>query len=195
MSKALMVNGSRILTAQEAASIRSVISKPSNKALFDLMLYTGIRFSEVQQLVNNPDIFDEERKTVMIVSGKAKASQKCRNVMLCDAGMHAVKAFLDNPKLPSSSSSWQMNLIRWCEASGISTLPGTDASFNKYGITVRTTRKTLESWLLSAYPERIAWIALSQGHTETVSLNHYLNGAFTNGEKVEAVREVRGWME
>lgn len=189
---ALQVNGSRILSPAEAATIRSVIRKPSNRALFDLLLYTGLRFVEIRQLAETPEIYDRERRLLSIRSGKSRATQKYRNVILCNKGVVAVERYLQNPKLPASSSAWQTNLIRWCRQAGVSELPGRRGS-NPYGITVRTSRKTLESWLLSAYPNKISWVALSQGHTESVSLRHYLTAGFTNGER-EAIRgEVKGW--
>lgn len=194
MVSALTCNGSRVLTPGEADSIRRVISKPSNRALFDLMLYTGLRLEEVRQLIEHPEIFDEERRLLVIKSGKAKASQKSRNVILSDKGVEAVRAFLQAPKMPSSSSAWQMNLIRWSKIAGLSPLPDRSGEGgNVYGITVRTSRKSLESWLLTAYPDRAAWIALSQGHTETTALRHYLNVSFTDQERNDILDEVKGW--
>jgi integrase len=187
---ALICNGSRVLTPSEASAIRSVISKPSSRALFDLLLYTGLRLSEVKQLANNPAIFDEQRKTITIASSKKESTQKTRNVHLCENGIMAVKAFIDNPKIPSSPSAWQMNLIRWCRAGRVEPLAGKDPldTGNIFGITVRTTRKTLESWLLMSYPDRSVYIALSQGHTVLVQLQHYLNLSYTEDE----TNEIRG---
>ena len=194
MVSALTCNGSRILTPGEASSIRRVISKPSNRALFDLMTYTGLRLEEVRQLIEHPEIFDEERRLLVIKSGKAKASQKSRNVILSDKGVEAVRAFLQVPKMPASSSAWQTNLIRWSKIAGLSPLPGrSEEGGNIFGITVRTSRKSLESWLLTAYPDRAAWIALSQGHTETTALGHYLNVSFTDHERNDILEETRGW--
>ena len=194
MVSALTCNGSRVLTPGEASSIRRVISKPSNRALFDLMLYTGLRLEEVRQLVEHPEIFDEERRLLVIKSGKAKASQRSRNVILSDKGVEAVRAFLQAPKMPASSSAWQTNLIRWSKIAGLSPLPGrSEEGGNIFGITVRTSRKSLESWLLTAYPDRAAWIALSQGHTETTALGHYLNVSFTDQERNDILDEVKGW--
>jgi len=194
MVSALSCNGSRVLTPGEAAAIRRAISKPSNRALFDLMIYTGLRLEEVRQLIENPDIFDEERRLLVIKSGKAKARQKERNVILSDTGVQAVRAFLKTPKMPNSSSAWQVNLIRWSRAAGLSPLPGrSDDRGNVYGITVRTSRKSWESWLLTAYPDRAAWIALSQGHTESTALGHYLNLSFTDEERGDILNEVLGW--
>ena len=187
-------NGSRVLTPCEAASIRRIIYKPSNRALFDLMLYAGLRLVEVRQLIENPDIFDEGRRLLVIKSGKAKARQKERNVILSDRGMEAVRVFLQSPKMPSSPSAWQTNLIRWSRAAGLSPLPGrSDSGGNEYGITVRTSRKSWESWLLTACPDQSVRIALSQGHTESTALCHYLNLSFTEEERIGIIDEVTGW--
>jgi len=192
---ALICNGQRVLTPDEVTAIQSVITKPSSRALFDLLLYTGLRLSEVKQIVDNPAIFDEKRKIITITSSKKEATQKTRNVHLCDNGITAVKAFIQNPQIPSSPSAWQMNLIRWCKSARIEPLAGKDPldTGNIFGITVRTTRKTLESWLLTAYPDRSVYVALSQGHTVLVQLQHYLNLSYTEEERAEIKELVKGW--
>ena len=196
MVNALVCNGSRVLTPEEAAAMRRAISKPSNKALFDLLLYTGLRFSEVSQLYDNPGIFDQDRGTLNITSGKAKATQRTRNVILSPKGIEAVKAYLQTPKKPTTSTAWQMNLIRWAQQADLSPVPGhdQDEGGNRYGVTVRTSRKSWESWLLTAYPDKPTNIALSQGHTETTALRHYLNISFTQAEREEIQAEVSGWV-
>jgi len=190
MSSALVVNGSRVLSPAEASAIRAVISKPSNRIVFDLMLYTGIRFSELRQITG--ESFDPDRRVIVIRSGKPMARQVTRNVRLCDRGLATVATFIDAPKL-QKIGTWRSNLIGWARAARLTPLPGSTAAGNPTGITVRTTRKTLESWLLTAYPDRPVQIALSQGHTESTALRHYWNLSFTEGER-EAIRgEVVGW--
>ena len=196
MPSALSVAGSRVLTPTEADALRTVISKPSSKALFDLMLYTGLRFSEVRQLADNPAIFNEGRNRIEIASTKPKAKAKGpkRDVVLGDRARAAVRTFLDlGAKVPASVSAWQQNLIRWADAAGLAPLPTATTAGNPTGITARTTRKTWESWLLAACPAEITRITLSQGHSETVALRHYLSAAWTEDE-LEAIRlEVAGW--
>ena len=114
-SSALTCNSSRVLTPEEAYQTRAVIEKPSARALYDLMLYTGLRLAEVKQLAENPGIFDQERRTITIKSGKAKASQISRNVCLSDKGLLAVEEYLKTPSVPKSPSAWQNNLIRWAQ--------------------------------------------------------------------------------
>ena len=89
---------------QEAYQTRAVIEKPSARALYNLMLYTGLRLAEVKQLTENPGIFDQERRTITIKSGKAKASQISRNVCLSDKGLLAVEEYLKTPSVPKSPS-------------------------------------------------------------------------------------------
>lgn len=190
-----MSNGSRVLTPAETEAMRAVISKPSNRLLFDLMLFTGIRFSEVRQLVNSPGLYDSYREVLHIKSGKVKATQNERNVHLCKRGVDAVRRYLEQPKVPSSSSAWQQNLIRWARAARLATVPGGDPkSYNPRRLTVRTTRKTLESWLVATYPDQALRIASSQGHTEMTALKHYLNLSFTSEERLAIADQVEGWL-
>ena len=194
MSSALTCNGSRVLTPEEASAIRTVISKPSSRALFDLLLYSGLRFAEVRQLADNPAIFDEDRGTLSIRSMKPTARQAGRNVILGEKGVAAVREFLKmGAKVPANVTSWQQNLIAWCKAAHLETLPAVPEKGNPYGITARTTRKSWESWLLAACPDQIVRITLSQGHSETVALHHYLNVSFTAAERETIKAEVVGW--
>ncbi len=86
-----------------------------------------------------------------------------------------------------------MNLIRWAKRARITALPGYEQDNNPTGITVRTTRKTWESWLLASYPDKVINITLSQGHTETTALRHYFNISFTPAERQALKEETRGW--
>ena len=91
MVSALLCNGSRVLTPAETTAIRSVISKPSSRALFDLLLYSGLRFAEVRQLAENPRLFDKGRGILTIRSMKPTARQAGRNVILGTKGTAAVR--------------------------------------------------------------------------------------------------------
>ena len=191
---ALLSNGSRVLTPIEAEALRRIISKPSSRVLFDLLLYTGIRFVEVRQLAESPGIYDSYRELIRIRSGKVKATQKERNVYLCHRGIAAVEKYLDQPTVPTSSSAWQQNLIRWARAARLIPVPGGDPNaYNPCRLTVRTTRKTIESWLLTTFPEVALKIISSQGHTEMTALKHYLNLSFTPEERVAIADQVKGW--
>lgn len=79
------------------------------------------------------------------------------------------------------------NLKRWVKKQGVELLNG-------ISISVKTFRKTWECWLVCSYPERIPLIAMSQGHTEIVAMNHYLNIPFSK-EEIDAIKEkTAGWL-
>ncbi len=40
------------------------------------------------------------------------------------------------------------------------------------GLSVKSTRKTWESWLVASYPDRFLLVSMSQGHTEFTALKH-----------------------
>ena len=89
----------------------------------------------------------------------------------------------ENPKYPSYIGM-DYNLKKWTEKAGFPEAPH---------VTVRTFRKTWESWLVVSYPERIPIIAMSQGHTTITAMRHYLNLPFTEEEKREILKETEGW--
>lgn len=183
------------MTPTETEAIRAVISKPSNRSLYDVLQFTGVRLSELRQLADTPGVFDPDRRTLLIRSGKPRATQKDRNVILCDRGVAAVEEYLNAPRVPSSPSAWQTNLIRWARAARLAVVPGGNSTaYNPCGITTRTTRKTLESWLLAVYPDRATHVALSQGHTEVTALRHYLNLSFTSEERCAIADQITGWL-
>lgn len=194
MVSALVCNGSRVLTPAEAGAIRERIEKPGTRALYDLLLYSGMRLSEVHQLRDNPALYDRERGTITIRRiRKVKATQDPRNVYLSHKGRQAAEAYLLNPSIPASAPAWQMSLIRWSLQARLAHLPGYEADTNPTGITVRTTRKTWESWLLAVHPDKLPYIVLSQGYNEMVSVRPYLTIAFTPEERDAIKAEVNGW--
>lgn len=187
------VSGSRVFLPAEVERIQRVITKPSLLALFNLLLFTGMRLSEVSELARKPLIFDEKGKTIIIKSTKAKASRKSRNIALNDQGVEAVKEYLKNPYVPSCSSTWQQNLIRWCRQAHLLEDPYPDSPSNPYAVTVRTSRKTWESWLVACYEEKLTSITVSMGHVERTALEHYVSINFYPEELEQIKRYTAGW--
>ena len=66
-------------------------------------------------------------------------------------------------------------------------------SIGERGLSVKTFRKTWESWLVASYPNAIPIIMMSQGHTDRVSIMHYLNIPFTQEERSEIRIRTAGW--
>ena len=58
----------------------------SNRAPFDLLISTGVRYSEVRQLVTDPSAFDEEYGRITILISQSKSAAFIRTVVLGDRG-------------------------------------------------------------------------------------------------------------
>ena len=67
------------------------------------------------------------------------------------------------------------------------------AGIGDKGITPKMFRKTLVSWLVFCCPERLLEIMLSMGHTDNVSMKHYLGLPFRNEDKDEMRNYIGGW--
>ena len=106
-SSALTCNSTRVLTPERRTrhgpSLRSHLPGHS-------MTSCSIQGSDWQKLSSykQPGIFDQERRTITIKSGKAKASQISRNVCLSDKGLLAVEEYLKTPSVPELPMSWQV---------------------------------------------------------------------------------------
>ena len=71
---------------------------------------------------------------------------------------------------------------------------GRRGGITELGLSSKCTRKTYESWLMFYYGQnRMAEIALSQGHDTLTSLNHYLNMPFTQVDRLEMQPLIEGW--
>jgi hypothetical protein len=132
-------------------------------------------------------------------SRKVKRTQQERWVRLNNQGKMIVQYF-NNIKTPMPSyQSWNQNLACWAFRAGFpeaikkKTKDGSDV-YVCPGLSVKTTRKTWESWLMFYYPQQIAMITLSQGHTQLTSLQHYINMPFTETDRIEIRNYVEGWI-
>lgn len=203
----ILKNGVRILTPEDYEKIISVITKLSLKLLVMVLLYTGMRYQEVLRLKMHPEWFSPGRKIITVTSEKETAVEKERYVHLTDAGVQAVQAFLADKrtKYPSASGMTH-NLISWGNMAGISAsgkLIGQVYSIGKndgcerkniYGLSVKSFRKSWESWLAVTHQDKLELIVLSQGHLTTTSLKHYLAVPFSHDE-IEHIRKYTdGWM-
>lgn len=177
-------SGIRIFRPGECKKILEVIQKPDMKTQFQALLYSGMRFIEMKRLYKHPSWFDG-----MFINLPKEAQLKHlrtqleRSVRLNPMGRVIVSYFLDSKRGLPSWQSWTMNLKRWAKRAGLS----------EQAISCKCTRKTWESWLVLAYPERVVEITLSQGHTLVTSIQHYINLPFTEVDKFEIKDFVQGW--
>lgn len=171
----------RIFRPGEYELLIDAIPKHENQTKFDTLLFTGMRYKEVQALFKNPKWFDGN--TIHIISTKKKAKQLDRWVFLNREGKTAVRYFLRGKTNLPAYSTWNEDLKRWCTIAGIST----------EALSVKTTRKTWESWLISTHSDKVFNICLSQGHSELTSLRHYANLPFSKEEKEKIKKYTDGW--
>ena len=108
---------------------------------------------------------------------KAKRTSSGRWVRLSIQGKKAVEALFDI-QLPSNNSINQYF----------------NYNFHISDFSLKSLRKTYESWLVYYYPQQQLEVAMSQGHTMVTQVRHYLNLPFTQREKLEMGEYVEGWV-
>jgi len=183
--KPIVLMGVRILRPWEANALIRAIKKPDYQIMFKALLFSGMRYVEMQRFQRHPEWFDGKhihlpREAVK----KAKRKQKERWVRLNPRGEEVISAFLRLNKSLPTWQTWRENLRRWGESAGL----------DPVGLSPKTTRKTWESWLAFYYPQHLHLILLSQGHTALTSIQHYLNMPFTERDKMEMREFVEGWV-
>jgi hypothetical protein len=173
----------RILRPDEYELLREGAKTLDNRTRLDALLLTGVRYVEGQRLQSHPSWLDQ--KFVHLpewAQRKVKRRQKERWIRLSSRGVTLLPHFFEKNPLPDWKT-WGEDLERWAKRAGL----------NPVGLGPKTSRKTWESWLVSCYPERVLEVFLSQGHTETTALQHYLNLPFTNSDKPQMQEWVSGW--
>jgi len=162
------------------------IPKLYHKTMFRALLYSGMRYVELQRFQDHPQWFDGEfiHLPAWKASRKHKRKQPDRWVRLNNQGRQVIEYFLELDKKLPGYKGWNKNLECWCRRAEISSV----------GVSAKCTRKTWESWLMFMYPNRIMDIVTSQGHTQTISIQHYCNMPFNDRDKVEIERFVEGWV-
>lgn len=183
-------NGVAILTPGEYDGLRSAV-KPEFKILLDVLLFTGMRYEEIKKLQKHQEWYDTKKKIIYLpreADKKKKRVSPSRYVYLSSYGNWIVERFFDdNTKPYPTYQVFDENLKRWSKKALLKLLNGVS-------ISVKTFRKTWECWLVCSYPERLPLIAMSQGHTELIAMNHYLNIPFSP-EEIKAIKEkTNGWL-
>lgn len=171
--------------------------KLEHKTMLLSLLYTGMRYVELQRFQDHPNWYSPtdgfihlpafviyKDKICKGASRKAKRRQTDRWVRLNNMGKQAIEYFIKLDKPLPNYNGWNANLKCWCKR----------AEINPTGVSVKSTRKTWESWLLFTYPTRILDVVGSQGHTTTISIQHYVNMPFTDEDKVGIKRYTEGWI-
>ncbi len=170
----------RIFRPSEVALMRKEM-KIEEKTNFDMSLLLGARYTECKRIQVHPEWYDGN--FIHISEHKVKRVTQQRFIRLSTRGKNTIEYFFNNDKHLPSVQAWDTKLKRWSALAGLGDV----------GVSARSLRKTLESWLVISYPENIALIFGSQGHTELTALRHYLNMPFTDDEKKEMQEWIGGW--
>ena len=181
----------RILRPYEYDSLLDAIYRKNTKhryrEILNALLFTGMRYVEFQRFMKNKDWFDKKTRSIYLppeASRKKKRTMKERYVYLSTQGLIHVENFvLYVEQMPDRVSL--NNIIRYW---------GKKAGLGDTGQSVKTFRKTWESWLVVSYPNYLPHIAMSQGHTLITAINHYLNLPFTKEDVEEIKLRTAGWL-
>jgi integrase len=198
MTDHILKQGTRVLTPLEYEALRSAMDAPHYPIICDAMLLSGMRPIEFSRF--QPDWYKASRRTIKLPQGaclKVKCQYKERTINLSLAGCDAfdrlvnTKVKFKGKEVPVLSRrpakvSFNDTLKRYAALANI----GTD------GIAPKMFRKTLVSWLVACYPEKVVFIASSMGHDYDTIIKNYLGLGFTR-EEVAAMKEkyLSGWGE
>ena len=139
----------------------------------DAMLLTGMRYVE---FANMQRAWYSGPRRVIQMPKDAHGKKRCqfieRTVMLSLPGCDALERYFQSgiPCIERHTMNWSLKY--YAGKAGI----GTD------GISVKMFRKTFVSWLMACYPEQVAVIAATMGHTINVMQRHYLALGFPTEE-------------
>lgn len=175
----------RILTPAEYLKLRSVILMDRHKTLLDVLLITGMRYIEVQRLWNNKAWYIEKENIIHLpeqAQKKTKRKQLERTVYPLPGMFGYIMKDFFGARKPPAESVWNRDLRKWAET----------ADINPYGISAKTTRKTIESWMIKAGVLE-STVCLRQGHTDLVSLKHYQGRAFNDEETRGIEKQLNEW--
>lgn len=164
----------RVLTVEEYKKLENAIPKDDYKIILKVLLVTGMRYIEVQRLYDNPIWYNKQRNIIHLDSNgqkKHERTQKERTIQPLPAMFSDTMKLFFSGCRPPEQTSWNRDLQRWCRIAGI----------HPYGISAKSSRKTLESWMISAGIE-VTTTCLRQGHDSITSMLHYQGLAFSDSE-------------
>lgn len=181
----LYVNDVRVLTPDEYGKLRYTIHKQHHKALFDILMITGMRYEELLRLYDHKEWYNAKKNLIHLpeeAQKKEKRKQLERTIHPLPSMFSLLLDVLWSGKRPPSQTTFNKDLQRWAITAGI----------NPYGLSVKTSRKTLESWSIAAgIPE--STVCLRQGHNSTTSMLHYQGLAFSEEELTDIKNTLSEW--
>jgi integrase len=181
----MYVKDIRILTPEEYRTLRAEILKDSHKTILDILIITGMRYSELLRLYDNPTWYDEKNNLIHLpeeAQKKHKRQQLERTILPLPATFNnLIRDFLQ-ARRPPLEATWNKNMQRWAMYAGI----------NPYGLSVKTTRKTIESWCIAAGVLE-STVCLRHGHASLTSMRHYQDLEFSEEELRDIKKQLISW--
>lgn len=181
----LYVNDVRIITPGEYKAFKAAIPTDEHKTAFDILLITGMRYAEYLRLYENHEWYNEKRNIIHLdefAQLKHKRTQKERTIHPLPYGFnYFMKAFWA-ASIPPKEATWNQDMQRWAKKAGL----------NPYGMSAKTTRKTIESWQISAGINE-STVCLRAGHDSVTSLQHYQGLAFSDDEQRDIKKQLTEW--
>jgi len=175
----------RILTPKEYESLRAAIPKDQHKTILDILMITGMRYAETLRLHDHKEWYNEKRNIIHLpeeAQRKHKRRQLERTIHpLPSMFNYMLKDFWEARK-PPLETTWNKDLQRWAQLAGI----------NPYGISAKTTRKTIESWLITSGVVE-STVCLRQGHDSLTSMRHYQGLCFSDDETRDIKKQLSAW--
>lgn len=184
MVEPIFVKGTRILSPEDYDRF-SMIPSSKHKTIFEILFWTGMRYVELQRLYHHRDDWVMwERKHIHLpkeAMKKAKRVQLERSIHIAQQ-IQNILPFFFKQTAPPTLVGWH----KWVKRHAVRT------GFDPKGFSAKTTRKTIESWMVVAGIP-LNQICLWQGHDSLTSMRHYQGLAFTDAEKDEIKRRLAGW--
>lgn len=183
--EAIYVNGIRIFVPVEYDRFKAGIPKKRHKTLFELSTITGMRYAEIQRLYDHPEWYSESRNQIRLnedAQKKVKRKAKERTIDLLPSTFPYILDQFFNGPAPPDIDTWNQDLKRWA----------VKTNFNPFGVSAKTTRKSIESWMLSSGVPPFK-VYQRQGHDPETSLYHYQGLSFTDIEMHQIKKRLIEW--
>jgi integrase len=175
----------RILVPTEYQRIKNIIPQKRHRTLFDVLMITGMRYVEVQRLWDHKEWYLQKKNIIHLpeeAQKKHKRTQQERTIHPLPGMFELLLDDFFEARKPPAESNWNRDLRKWAE----------DAGITPYGLSAKTTRKTLESWCIAAGMLE-STVCLRQGHDNLTSMKHYQGLAFSADELRDIQKQLTAW--
>lgn len=178
----------RILAPSEYKALLAAIPKIDKRILVETMMNTGMRYEELRAFGEHPEWFSPKNRCITLPASSTK-TKRGRVVHLTPQFSEKLELYLASNELKfPGRANMAKDLRRWTNGS-----MATEHQIRWYPAP-KTFRKTWETWLIFAGYDSLK-VAVSQGHTQTIQIQHYQNLIGSLKNEVEAVKALTaGWM-